>query len=194
MKATDKFIPVISVVIYYGEKDWDGAKSLHDMLAIPKELTHYVTDYKMHLIEAKNNHLLFHNENNQNLFQLLKLLLDTNLSKSQKEEKIIAYHTEHDIDKTVAMTVAGVTNTHFDYRFFEKEDGTMISFWREVREEGEQKGRLEGKLEGRASEIVEMGFEFGLSENDILERLQKKLDISLQTAQEYLAMFGKQTV
>ena len=49
-------------------------------------------------------------------------------------------------------------------------------------------------MKGRAIEIVETGFEFGLSENDILERLQRKLNVSLQTAQEYIRMFGKQTV
>ena len=47
---------------------------------------------------------------------------------------------------------------------------------------------------GRAEEIVEMGYEFGLSESAILERLQKKLNISLRTAQEYLQTFGKQMV
>jgi hypothetical protein len=52
----------------------------------------------------------------------------------------------------------------------------------------------EGKAEGKAEGIIETGLDFGLSENDILERLQKKLDISLQKAQEYFEMFGKQTV
>ena len=55
-------------------------------------------------------------------------------------------------------------------------------------------GIAEGRSEGRAEEIIETGYEFGLSEQDILERLQKKLSISLQKAQEYLLMFGKQTV
>lgn len=54
--------------------------------------------------------------------------------------------------------------------------------------------RTEGKIEGRAEEIVETGYEFGLSENDILERLQKKLNISLQKAQEYFKMFGRQSI
>ena len=55
-------------------------------------------------------------------------------------------------------------------------------------------GIAEGRVEGRAKEIIETGYEFGLSEQDILERLQKKLSISLQKAQEYLLMFGKRTV
>lgn len=61
-------------------------------------------------------------------------------------------------------------------------------------QENIEKGIEKGKMEGRAEEIIETGAEFGLSEKDILVRLQNKLDISLQAAQEYLLRFGKQTV
>ena len=50
------------------------------------------------------------------------------------------------------------------------------------------------RIEGEAKGIVETGFDFGLSESDILKRLQEKLGISAQKAQEFLNMFGKQTV
>lgn len=36
-----------------------------------------------------------------------------------------------------------------------------------------EEGRVEGRIEGSAKEIVEMGLEFGLSESEILSRLQK---------------------
>ena len=45
-----------------------------------------------------------------------------------------------------------------------------------------------------AEEAIETGLDVGLSEQDILERLQKKLDISIQKAQEYFLRFGKQVV
>ena len=61
-------------------------------------------------------------------------------------------------------------------------------------EKGMRKGMEKGKIEGRAEEIIETGSDFGLSESDILARLQNKLDISLQAAQEYLFRFGKQTI
>lgn len=47
---------------------------------------------------------------------------------------------------------------------------------------------------GRAEGIIETGYELGLSEREILERLQIKLNISLQMAQEYVSRLGKQTV
>lgn len=49
----------------------------------------------------------------------------------------------------------------------------------------------ETRTEGRAEEIIETCHEFGLSEEEILTRLQKKLDVSLQKAQEYFKMFSK---
>ena len=60
----------------------------------------------------------------------------------------------------------------------------------EMRRDWKAEGRSEGKAEG----IIEMGVEYGLSENAILETLQNKLGVSLQTALDYLCMFGKKTV
>ena len=62
----------------------------------------------------------------------------------------------------------------------------------EGREEGRAEGRAEGRTEGRAGQIVEMGLEFGLSVTDILARLQEKLNISLDKAEEYFGMYSKQ--
>ncbi|MBD5482231.1 MAG: hypothetical protein HDR15_06890 [Lachnospiraceae bacterium] len=52
----------------------------------------------------------------------------------------------------------------------------------------------DSKAEGKAEGIIETGFDCGLSENDILERLQSKLNVSMQMAQEYLKQVGKQTI
>ena len=77
---------------------------------------------------------------------------------------------------------------------------TMRMFREEAREEGRlegrlegrEEGRLEGRLEGEAMGIIDAGFDFGLSGQDILNRLQSKLRISSQEAQEYFDMFEKQ--
>ncbi len=58
----------------------------------------------------------------------------------------------------------------------------------------DQENIEKGKIEGMAEAIIEIGYEFNLSETDILERLQNKMDISLQAAQKYLLRFGKQRV
>ena len=191
MKRTDKFMPVITIVVYYGEKPWDGAVSLHGMLYIPEEMKKFVNDYKMMLVEARQNNLTFHNINNVDLFNMLKMILDKSIPKNEAKEKVIKYAREHGVDKTVIMTVAGATNCKIDYNALSgKGDVDMCTLFDEIARENEMKGKLEGEAKG----IVETGFDFGLSENDSLERLQNKLKVSLQMAQEYLEMFGKQTV
>ena len=76
----------------------------------------------------------------------------------------------------------------------EKGDADMCTVFEETRKEGVIEGVAQGITQGRAEEIIETGYEFGLSEEDILTRLQKKLNVSSQKAQEYLSMFGKQNV
>ena len=52
----------------------------------------------------------------------------------------------------------------------------------------------EGKKEGLKGEIIETGIELELQDSDIIERLQRKLEISLQKAEEYFRQFSGQTV
>ena len=78
MKKTDKFIPIITIVIYYGEKAWDGAVSLQGMLDIPEDMKAFINDYKMNLVEARKNNLKLHNINNKDLFNHIIIYLAIN--------------------------------------------------------------------------------------------------------------------
>ena len=186
MKKSDKFTPVITMIVYYGEKPWDGAVSLHEILNIPEGLKAFVNDYKILLVEARENNLIFHNIKNVAFFNMMKIILDKNLSKEEAKKKVIDYAREHNVDKSVIMTVAGATNCKLDYNALSRKgDFDMCTLFDEIAKENEAKGEAKG--------IIETGLEFGIPEHDILERLQKKLNLSLQTAQEYIKMYGKQT-
>lgn len=141
----------------------------------------------MHLVEARKNNLKFHNINNRDLFNLFGILLNEKGCINEIKEKAIDYAKRNKVEKSVIMTLTGATNCKIGYNLNSKKGETNM--WTVFEETWK-----EGKLEGKAEEIVEIGYEFGLSENDILERLQTKLNISLQKAQEYLAMFGKRVV
>ena len=196
MKKEDRFMPVITIVIYYGEKLWDGATSLHEMLDIPPEVEPYINDYHMILVEARNHNLKFHNMNNQDLFQLFAILLDQNKPAKEIREQAVTYAREHDVDETVLMTVAGAAHCRIDQDMLKEEGRTdMWSVFEEVAKEGEvrgiAKGEARGIAKGEARGIIDTCHELGVSDEDILSRLQSKLDISLQAAQEYLQMFGQ---
>ncbi len=196
MKADDRFVPVITVVVYYGEKAWDGAVSLHGMLNIPEKMKGLVNDYKMHLVEARKNNLTLHNMDNRDFFGLLEILLDKSMTAKEVREKAIEYAESNSVDESVVMTAASAADCVIDYDKVGKKggEGVMCRVFEETRREGIELGRKEGEAKGeakgKAEVIITMGHEFQLSESDILERLQMKLGISLNKAQEYLEMFG----
>nr|WP_300885422.1 Rpn family recombination-promoting nuclease/putative transposase [uncultured Acetatifactor sp.] len=180
MRETDKLIPVITVVVYYGEKPWNGAASLHGMLNIPEEVAQYVNDYKIILVEARQNEYKFHNVDNKDFFNLLRILLDNSKPFNEVKEEAIEYTKKHDVEKAVVMTVAGAANCKLNYEL--KGDGGMWT----VFEETQNEGRIRG--------IIEMGIECGLSEEDILEKLEHKLNVSRKKAQEYFQKYAAETV
>lgn len=141
----------------------------------------------MHLVEARKNNLKFHNINNRDLFNLFGILLNEKGCINEIKEKAIDYAKRNKVEKSVIMTLTGAANCKIGYNLNSKKGETNM--WTVFEETWK-----DGKMEGKAEEIVEIGYEFGLSENDILERLHTKLNISLQKAQEYLAMFGKRVV
>ena len=51
LRKGDKLKPVITLMVYLGTGEWDGPRSLHDMLYFPDErLKAFVPDYKLNLI------------------------------------------------------------------------------------------------------------------------------------------------
>ena len=192
MKKTDKLVPVITILVYYGEKTWDGAVTLHEMLHIPTAWRPFVNDYKLLLVEAKKNDLKLHNINNIDLFNMLELLGDKKSTHKETKEKAIAYAKEHHVDRSVLMAVAGAANCRIDYNLLgRKGEADMWAVFEETRKEGKAEGKAEGILEGRAVEIIESGLEYGLPEPDVIERLQRKLKIPAGKAKEYFRQYGK---
>ena len=62
------------------------------------------------------------------------------------------------------------------------------------RAEGEVRGRAEGETRGEAKGMIEICLDMSFSKEDILKKLQEKLNISLQQAGEYFEMYGKHIV
>lgn len=51
-----RLFPTITFVLYYGEKEWDGARDLHgilDFTDIPDKLRDKISNYQIHVIEVR---------------------------------------------------------------------------------------------------------------------------------------------
>lgn len=91
MTKKQKVLPVLTVIFYYGEKQWDGATCLHDMIqwSDEQELQDIVPNYKMNLIWAYGQEDIDKFKSDlQYILYLLKY--------KQEEEKLEKYIEEND--------------------------------------------------------------------------------------------------
>ena len=196
LQQEDRLCPVYTICFYHGTEPWDGPRSLRDMMRFGKEAEGWRNlfhDYGMTLFCAgeRNDLSRFGTD--------LKLLLEVLRLRQDKEGLLKLWSREpfSHLDLETAETMAVMTDSvDILKKLAITEEGgcNMCLAVEEMKRDWKAEGRAEGKAEGEAKGIIEIGIEFGLSEKDILSRLQNKLDVSLQAAQEYLRMFGKMTV
>ena len=106
MKKTDRLHPVVSICIYYGEKEWDGPFRLTDMLDIPEELKDIVSDYDMHLVQLlKSEGFRFHNEDINTVFEICRAIY------KKEHDKIRQIYETRAIDTELAFTIGAITKT-----------------------------------------------------------------------------------
>ena len=133
-----KLHPVITLCIYYGEKEWDGAVSLKEMLELPDYMEHLVPDYKMNLIQLKDSEgLHFKNKDVQTIFELSRLIYQ------KKYGKITSIYKEQNLTNELGIVIGAITGSQelINYAASEKEGGqfNMCTALDELVESGKEK-------------------------------------------------------
>ena len=128
------FLPVVTLVLYYGEEDWDGPTCLHDMLDIPEEIKKYINDYQLNIIQVKDNNLQLHNQNNKDLFEIMSIIYDIKKSREERRETLWKYEEGRKISESVVDVIAATTNIKIKYN--KVGERNVCTLWDEVREEG----------------------------------------------------------
>lgn len=60
MSKNDRLVPVINLTLYHGRDDWDGSKSLYELLGLSdnseeaQAVIPYLPNYKLNLVNARN--------------------------------------------------------------------------------------------------------------------------------------------
>ena len=177
MKRTDKFIPVITIVIYYGEKEWDGAKCLKDMLAISDEVDNYVNDYQMNLVEVRKGSLSFHNQQNRDLFEICGIFYNQSCGLEERKRMVIEYTKENSVDNSVITTAGAVVGK--ELRIEKKEGMDMCSFFEELEKQCEERGEKRGEKRGEMLKLISMvckKLKKGNTTEEIAEILEERLE------------------
>lgn len=79
------------------------ATTLYGMLNIPDKMKPFINDYKILLVEARQNDFVFHNMNNVDFFNMIRIVLDKSMEKNDVKKKVIEYAAQHNVDKTITI-------------------------------------------------------------------------------------------
>lgn len=142
MDKDDKFVPIITLVVYCGtEHGWDGARCLYDLLDIDEELRKYVTNYKLNLYDChEHNTFEEYHTGLRQLFETIRYSGDKKQLKRLIDENREAYSS---IDSDTRQMIEVMANVRIpeEYKIMEhgKERYNMCKAFEDM--------KLEGKLE-----------------------------------------------
>lgn len=110
-RKEDRIYPVITLVFYYDEKEWDGAEDLYGLMGLSRmtkrypQLKKYIPNYHINLVNAGDiGHLERFRTDLQEVFGMLKYRKDKNgLRKYIKEHQ--EYFAALDVDSYYAVSV-----------------------------------------------------------------------------------------
>lgn len=152
IKKGDRFIPVVTLCFYYGEKEWDAAERLFELLDIPEGeewIYKYLSDYRLNLVHAWNVEPENFQTGLRQVFELLPF--------SGNAEKLREYVEGHKeefrnvSEETCELLLTFMDDKDMDIferkgQFYNEEGGgyDMCTAFRQMREEGIQIGEERG--------------------------------------------------
>ena len=178
----DRLHPIISIVIYYSEKPWDGPKSLKDLVAeMPEEISRVFSDYRMNLLQVgESERYHFDNEDVQDVFETARLIYKGEF------DQVKEMFGDRTVKSDVGAMIGVMTDSDLIVeRAYESKGGmNMCTALEKLEERGREEGRAEGRAEGKREMIfafLKAGAEIrvikeasGLSEEEI-EKLRKEM-------------------
>lgn len=157
MLEDEKFMPVITLVVYYGtEHPWNGARCLHDLLDLDDETRKFVTNYKLNLYDCHEHDTFdaYHTGLRQ-LFEVMRYGKDKEKLQQLMLENKEAY-SRIDSDTKELLEVVAKVKIGEEYEIMECEEKKydMCKAFMDMKLEGVLEGKIEGKIEERQEHLV----------------------------------------
>lgn len=147
IERKDRFHPIVTIVIYYNEKEWDGPHSLFDMMVeLPPQIEAIFSNYKMNLLQVcKSGKYRFSNDDVETVFQISRRIYEEDFTGIKTEYK------ERDIKSELALMIGKITNS--SYIIEQATDGrevmNMCTALDNLRKQGVEEGRKAGIRAGK---------------------------------------------
>lgn len=174
--------PVVSLVLNWGERPWNGAKSIRELVEknrfIEKRLEDYIGNSKIHVFDMR-----FLNSEVRERFQGdVRIVLDY---LSDRESLINRKQKMKNPEEVMRMLYALSKDTRYleSIEFMEEgEEKSMCDLLDEAENRGIAKGRNEGRAEGEEQGIVKACKAFGIDFEGSVKELKELLGLGEEDA------------
>lgn len=164
IKKDDRFHPIINIILYYGEKEWDGPVSLKDMMVdMPERFANLFADYEINLVQMLDSgRLLFHNEDVRILFDVVSNIYKRNI------DYIYSKYDGIEVDGELFWMIGKITSNENMLEISREKKGesvVMCDAWREY---------VEGKQRETTIEDIIFMIRYGISKKDLLKKYSEE--------------------
>ena len=173
INKSDRFHPIITLVLYYGESLWDGPTCLSDMMiSMPDNIKAYFSDYKLNLVQIlDSDKYTFYNEDVRDVFNIIRNIYNDDFDSIYRE------YESRNVDIDVMELICNITSVPklMDLCIDNEQGGTvnMCEAMKRFQAECESKGMKEGIDSEKVNSIISM-LEFGITKEQILTRYTKE--------------------
>lgn len=152
MRPTDRLLPVITIIFYWGSEEWTAPRSLHELFpsGIPEEILKLVPDYSVPVLSPREI-------DDPSIFQTdLRAVIKAIAASGDKDALKALFATDPDfqnLERKTAITISVATDIRIKVPR-NKEEINMckaVEEWRnDLIKEGKAEGRAEGEAKGEA--------------------------------------------
>ena len=181
-----KRYPVLTLVLYFGDKVWGRNYSLYDAIAVPERLKPYISNYRINVFEIarlpEEQIACFHSD--------FKIVVDYFIHRRQDPDYRPRDPKRFQHADELLKLMTALTN---DHRFADTltEEGEKPNNMCEVLDRVEARGEARGRIIGTVQTYDRMG----VSPIDIIKNITQEFDLDRKTAEEYVEeILGIQTM
>lgn len=196
----DGLEPVITLILYYGEKPWSGPRCLKDMLRLqgfPEEIREYVNDYPLHIVEvARFKQIDLFQTDLRLIFGCLQYQSNPRLWKKFIEEYKTEF-TELEEDAFHMITALSHTKQLREMKSAVLTEGGKVNMCKAIDElesramkRGEKRGEKRGLERGIKLFILD-NQEEGIEKSRIKDKLIRRFEISAEQAEVYYCKYAE---
>ena len=173
INKSDRFHPIITRVLYYGDSLWVCPSCLADMMvSMPDNIKTYFSDYKLNLVQIlDSDKYTFYNEDVKDVFNIIRNIYNDDFDSIYRE------YESRNVDIDVMELICNITSVPklMDLCTDTEQGGTvnMCEAMKRFQAECESKGMKEGIDSEKVNSIISM-LEFGITKEQILTRYTKE--------------------